>query len=677
MKKELLDLLETKLKMIDKYTNGKEILKNKVIEDILKLDKDILEIITSEPKLKEAFTINHNGMIIVDKVKLQSVISSENFLPNSYTKYKNKIGLFVGTTSISNNDDVVLNWAYKDCVLEGGQTKDTQSSDEVFFNEVIGADDIDTMTSPKVLTNFKKYNKEGASSYNGDINPTKDNLIIKGNNLLTLHSIKENYKNMVKLIYIDVPYNTKNDSFRYNDSFTHSTWLTFMKNRLDIAKEFLHEEGAICIQCDDTEHAYLKVLCDELFGRNNFINDIIVKAKSGAGASGGGEDKRFKKNIEYILIYAKNKELLTISFPAKEKLLMDIINEKRENKKSYEYTSILFDEGTISYKTTTKDGSNEDIIIYKHDNYSIKTISQVMEEELLSEEDVYKKYINKIFRATNAQTSIRTRVNKAINYNKELHSINYIPKSGKKKGISTVNHYLNGDLICWLKDTTKLSDDKIIKLEKLGTLWDDISWNGISAEGGVTLSNGKKPEKLIKRIIECFTSENDIVMDFFMGSGTTCAVAHKMNRHYVGIEQMDYIEELAITRLKNVIKGDQSGISKSVNWTGGGEFIYCELKQLNQKYIDLILKCEDENMLNSIYEMILNNAFVHYTVEVKEIDTSKELFTELNLNEKRAMLIQILDKNMLYVNYSDIQDITFNISDSDKIANNLFYQKGE
>ena len=162
---------------------------------------------------------------------------------------------------------MVLAWPYKDCVLEGGQTKEDQKRDEIFWNETLAPDEIDRLLAPKVFTNFKKYDKNGEHALSGKekIDFSKENLIIKGNNLLALHSLYKRFAGQVKLIYIDPPYNTGSDSFQYNDNFNHSTWLTFMKNRLEVAKDLLSTGGIIFIQIDIREQPYLKVLCDEIF----------------------------------------------------------------------------------------------------------------------------------------------------------------------------------------------------------------------------------------------------------------------------------------------------------------------------------------------------------------------------------------------------------------------------
>ncbi len=307
----LLDNLKNLLQKDERLVSEGELFKNKVIELALKLDKDLIKLLLSDEKMKEVFFIEVDKILIFDKDKFIKFVSNKQFLPDSYTAFKNKIGLIDGDGEfISQKKEVVLSWPYKDCVLEGGMTKEDQKRDEIFWNEILAPDEISRLLDPKVFTNAKRIDKDGEhnldgfkTNENGDI---KDNLIIKGNNLLALHSLKKRFAGKVKLIYIDPPYNTGNDSFKYNDAFNHSSWLTFMKNRLEVAKDLLRDDGVIFTQCDDNEQAYLKVLMDEVFGRENFVNHVSVKVKSSAGFK--TVNKGVMETSEYILIYAKNKK---------------------------------------------------------------------------------------------------------------------------------------------------------------------------------------------------------------------------------------------------------------------------------------------------------------------------------------------------------------------------------
>lgn len=222
-------------------------------------------------------------------------------MSKSHTSYTNKIGL--ATDFMLGRGEVVLNWPYKDCVLEGKQTKETAKGEETFYNSVTDAKKIDDLLQPKVLTNWQKHhiNAEDEIPETFDM---EDNLVIKGNNLIALHSLRPRYAGKVRLIYVDVPFNTSNDSFCYNDNFTHSTWLTFMKNRLEIAQDFLTNDGSIFIHADWHEVHYLKVLCDEILGRENFINEIIW-CYTGPGSP---KMNQLNRKHDTILWYAKDPE---------------------------------------------------------------------------------------------------------------------------------------------------------------------------------------------------------------------------------------------------------------------------------------------------------------------------------------------------------------------------------
>jgi len=524
--------------------------------------------------------------------------------------------------------------------------------------------------------NFKKVDGNGDQAIDSILG--NENLIIRGNNLLALQTIHLTHAGKVKLIYIDPPYNTDSDSFKYNDSFNHSTWLTFMKNRLSSAKDFLRPDGVIFVQCDDNEQAYLKVLMDEVFGFDNFLNTVSVNMKNTSGASGGGEDKKLKKNIEYMHVYTKDRfSFVKFNDVYEEENLFDVIDSMRNEGKSWKYTRVLRSVGDREFLKTITDGSGEDIKIYAHKNVIIKTIKELMKEDGIDEQSCYIKYYDSIFRDTNAQSSIRTRVMDATNGLGDFFSIEYTPRSGKSKGQLTTLYYKgnNCDLIAWLRDTCLKQGNKLIKLEKLGTYWDFVGeTKNLTKEGCVEFLSGKKPEKLLQRIIELCTDENDIVMDYHLGSGTTAAAAHKLNRRYIGIEQLDYGNNDSIVRLKNVINGDQSGLSKSVNWQGGGSFVYCELAKANQVFVEKIQKTETYEELLAIWNTLQVKAFLSYRVNPKVFNESMSNFAELSTEDQKRFLIDVLDKNLLYVPLSEIDDETYAISDADKQLNRQFFR---
>ncbi len=301
---KLNDILVNLLKTEKRYfTDEGEFLRNAVYEDAMKMDSALIKLLLSDDTCKARFFTNVDGVLVFDKVGFGWVINNRQFLPDSYTRYKNKIGLTDSNGNfISSSDEVVLAFPYKDCILEGGQSKEDQKREEIFYNETLAPEEVDRLLYPKVFTGAKRYTKDGVEE-NVTFNEN-DNLIIKGNNLLTIASLLKKYESKISCIYIDPPFNTGNDSFNYNDKFTRSTWLVFMKNRLILAKKLLAETGNIFIHIDINQSHYLKVLCDEVFGNDNFVEEIIWSYGS---PSGGRASTPKPVNIhDYILHYCKN-----------------------------------------------------------------------------------------------------------------------------------------------------------------------------------------------------------------------------------------------------------------------------------------------------------------------------------------------------------------------------------
>lgn len=565
------DLLLTNNKY--KAEDGK-LLKAVVYSDVMAMSDDLLTLLLSNEDVKETFFKDVQGTLVFDKQKFAWFMESKEFLPDSYTSYTNKIGLTHNGNFISQTNDVVLDFPYKDCVLEGGQDKDDQKRSEIFYNETIASDEISRMLAPKVFTNAKRYTAVGEKDLTGELDPNTiqvkeetgitfkddDNLIIKGNNLIALASLLKRYEGKVKCIYIDPPYNTKNDSFNYNDSFNHSTWLTFMKNRLELARKLLREDGTIFVQCDDNEQAYLKVLMDSIFGRNNFQAEIV-----------------------WVL------------------------------------------EGASGYKSLVNNyvRGHESILFYSKSNY--------------------------------------------FNFNKI-----YLPYSEKQiKRFSKLDD--SGRRYKPITKTRRLYLDEA-KGVPLTDVWTDIaSFQTIVNSPERTGFDTQKPEKLIERIIETLTTTHDLVLDFHLGSGTTAAVAHKMGRRYIGVEQMDYIQDITVERLKKVLEGEQGGISKAQNWHGGGSFVYCELKEDANTLITTIQNATEDIIESVKASIYADERIVPYLTKQELADADKD-FENLTLEEKKQALIKLVDKNKLYVNASDMDDESYHVSDDDKKFTKSFYK---
>ncbi len=434
----------------------------------------------------------------------------------------------------------------------------------------------ETTIEPRILV------EDPEKSY-GD--PRSENMLIHGDNLIALQALQQDYAGRIKCIYIDPPYNTGSAFEHYDDNLEHSIWLNLMRRRLKLLRELLSDDGTIWIHIDDEEQAYLKVVCDEVFGRGNFVNMISVNMKNIAGVSGGGEDKRLKKNCEYILIYARDYTLLPLfNGPYTYTEISELVQQYEEEGKSWKYTTVLLEPGEKEYIGSTVDGDGNEIKVFLRKNPLMMSVRQVAARDGITEKEVYQQYGISIFQTTNAQSSIRTRV---MEYRAEqgitedLISIEYIPKTGKNRGV-VYEQFYKGDkcrLFVWLRDTSEVIDGELYKKDLQGTYWDMNAWmKNLTKEGSVEFGNGKKPEQLIRQIFEMTTSPGDWVLDSFLGSGTTAAVATKMGRRWVGIELGDHAYTHCKVRLDRVIDGsDAGGITKPVDWHGGGGYHFYEL----------------------------------------------------------------------------------------------------
>jgi len=669
----LIDELKKLLKEDTRFIDGEgNLLKNRIVELALKLDKDLIKLLLKNERIKNHFFKDIDGVLIFDKEKFIKFVDNKEFLPDSYTVFKNKIGLANEEGKyLAKSKEVVLVWPYKDCVLEGGQKKADEKRKEIFHNVILAPDEIDRLLEPKVFTNFKRIDKGGEHELDGfrrDSETNKkrglpedtitDNLIIKGNNLLVLHSLLKEFRGKVKLIYIDPPYNTGNDEFQYNDNFKHSTWLTFMKNRLEVAKELLRDDGVIFVQCDDNEAAYLKVLMDEIFGREN--NEVTMYIQVRYSQKTLSEKNYYQKLIEQVHVYSKGNFV--------------------PNREQEEYTidKFVWEIIELSSGMKVKIG-NKDAIVFKPGEYTIRKGEpgiNKLKETWASGTVLKSNASGKFF---NDYIAPRTNIDgygvlyKVFGIGEDGLGYRYF--TGPKKKGATKGKFYSGLPLNRLKEIKEGKSYKFKVIENFYNFADNFG--NCRHEGGVELRGGKKPEILLKKIIEIATKPGDIVLDFFMGTGTTCAVAHKMGRQYIGIEQLDYEENSAVIRLKNVINGDQTGISKEVNWQGGGDFIYMELMKLNETFIEKIRDTKTTEKLLNIWEDMKHSGFLSYRVDPRLFDENIEEFKALDLDEQKKLLLEMLDYNDLYVNYSEIDDTIYNISEMDKKLNKEFYRGKE
>ncbi len=582
-----------------------------------------------------------------------------SFNKGSYTEYSNKIGLYSNSQEsfISQSPDVVLNFPYKDCVLEGGMTKEDAKRDERFLNVKVDKSDIDTLFDPKVLTDFKYIDSNGERPItasddveffdkNGEL---RQNLLIKGNNLVALHTLRERLAGKVKLIYIDPPYNTGNDGFKYNDSFNHSAWLTFMRNRLEIAKELLSNDGLIFVSIDDHEQAELKCLMNEVFA-NGFINEFVwinnLKGRQiqSSGAAG---------THEYILCYSENCGCIP-RFTASSQMLKNIMPSSykgfdaevmSDERGEYIITNELYNSNPI-FNEETRPNLVYDIFYRESDG---KIIVEDYDCKI-THEGFVKITPHANHDGAHKYHAYRWSKDKVI---AESYNLEFV-KSGDTFKIYTKRRDFDRTTV---KDviTDITTTDGNREADLLGY---DFTF--------------PKPEKLVGLLVEIASSPGDIVLDYHLGSGTTAAVAHKMGRRWIGIEQMDYIETIAKERLKKVIAGEQGGISKSVNWQGGGSFVYLELKKYNQEYVDQINAATNMTELEEVYKKMYQNAFLKFWFDKKTFERD-ERFRSMDLNTRKQALIGILDENQLYLNYADMDDAKYHVSDNERALTKRFY----
>jgi adenine-specific DNA-methyltransferase len=638
---KLIELLKTDSRFVD---DEGELIKAAVIDRAWKIDRELVKLLLSKPEIKGKFFDEIEGHWIFNINTFIEYISDKNFLANSYTRFRNKIGLNINGKFMRERGEVSLVWPYKDCVLEGGQTKEEEKRKEIFFNEILAQDEIDRLFDPKILTNWKRYSVDGehkVTEIKRDESGTlRENLIIKGNNLLALYTLIKQFRGKVKLIIIDPPYNTGNDSFGYNDNFNHSSWLTFMKNRLEVARELLSNDGSIWINIDDDEAHYLKVLCDEIFGRENFVRNVIWQKRTSPdmrAVIGDGHD--------HVIVFSKNKEIFKQS-----------VNKLTK---------------TETQRAAFKNPDNDPKGLWVSSDFTAQGYRP-----------------NQMYKITTPG-------------GKE-----YNPPEGRCwKNIESVYLELKKDGRMWFgQDGCGVPRRKTY----LNEVEDNAVWSWWpNNEVGHTQEAKKesielfgvadsfltpKPERLIQRIIQISSNEGDIILDFFAGSATTAAVAHKMNRQWITVEQMDYIDTVSIERLKKVIgkkskrvgkmfeelECDQGGISKEVNWQGGCDFIYCELMKYNEAYMDKIQAAKTTKELVALWKDIAENSFLNWYVNPEMPEEAVNDFIEIGksengLDKQKKLLAELLNKNQLYVNLSEIDDVDFNVRDEDKKLNQSFY----
>ncbi len=592
--------------------------KERLVTLILTADEKLLTFMLEHENANDYknafFKMIANSLVFNEKALLECLETKE--LENSFTRFKNKIGLYSQGRPIKSSELVVLNFPFKDNVLLGSAKDNSTKSNELFYHEILHKKEIDTLLKKKALCHFEMHGEGDLESALKDKNT---NYLIKGNNLIALHSLKKKFAKQVKCIYIDPPYNTGNDSFNYNDNFNHSSWLVFMKNRLEVAREFLSDDGVIFVQCDDNEQAYLKVLMDEIFGRDNFVNTIIWEKKY----SPQNDAKWFSDNHDFILLYAKDKGIWRPNLlPRTSEMNARYKNLDNDERGAWKPSDCLVKTymASYDYPITTPSG---------------KVVTPPKGRCWMTSKENFQKLVddNRIYFGRNGDN---------------------VPSL--KRFLSEVK-----------QGTTPLT---IWKYTEVGHN-QDATKQLLALFNNVKLFDTPKPEALISRILEISTQENDLVLDFFAGSGTTCTVAHKMKRRYIGIEQMDYIETITKERLKKVIEGEQGGISKKCDFKGGGSFVYAELKEVNLEIKKQITNAKSASECLKIFKT-LNERFLKRT-DGKTDEIDSEEFHNLDLNEQKRICCASFDSNEDYLNLGDIDEDAWGIDGITKKYNEIFY----
>lgn len=622
------DLSNLLVSKIDYLVDG-QLSKDKVAEKALALDPDLIKLLVENEAIKNHFFVKVGTILVFDKVKFQKFVLNKDFLPDNYTAFRNKVGMSVDDEYITESNDVVLVWPYKDCLLEGGQDKEDAKRTEIFWNLTLSPDQITRLLEPKVLNNFEKYDDKGKKVEVVEVT-NGDNILIKGNNLLSLHTLKNKYKNKIKLIYIDPPYNpdSNNNTFTYNNSFNRSTWLTFMKNRLDVAREFLTSDGCLIIAIDENEQAHLGVLLKEMFRDYEIHCITIVHNPRGTQAY------NFSYTHEYaFFVIPRGKK----SIGARPK-----------------------DEDEVNFRNFRRDGLESERSFAKNCFYPIL----IQDGEIIGFGDVCK----------DDEHPKKTLTKGKITYVYPIDSKNVERKWGYAR--QTVEE-ISDQLRCKATKSGEIEIEMGRTSGRYKTHWLDSRYDANAY--GTKLLNDLVPNaqflfpKSLWNVYDCLYAivgedPEAIVMDFFAGSGTTGHAVLEMNksdggkRKFILCEQMDYVESVTKQRIREVIKRN-----------GADSFVYAELANANQEFVHLISSAETLEELHKIWHEMQERAFLSYRAN-SVIDSLTELsFAGLDKKEFKTFLLEILDHNMLYVPYSEIDDQQFGLDEKTRNINKKMF----
>ena len=628
----LINLLKTNPDFVD---DTDELLRDRIKHFAWQFDHDLINLLLTDKEIESKFFEEVNGRWIFNNNTFVDYINDKNFLDNSYTRFRNRIGLNIDNKFLRERGEVVLVFPHKDCVLEGGQTREEEKRPgEIRFNELLAQDEINRMLDPKVLTNWKRYTVDGKEDLTNiqrdEDDIIRENLLIKGNNLIALHCLKQQYRGKVKLIYIDPPYNpdSPSNTFMYNNNFNHSSWLTFMKNRLEVAKELLTKDGVLIIAIDENEQAYLSVLLSELFREYEIHCITIVHNPRGV------QGTNFSYTHEYALfVIPQGKKVIgDRKIPPEEITWSSFRNwggeSRREDARNCFYPIIVEDGEVVGFGD----------VLDSNEHPPAQTVSQGRRDFVypIDRNMVERKWRYARQSADEVKHLLRA---KRTNTGYEI-------EIGKDFGMYRT---------VWINSRY---DANIYGTQIVKSLVPDCDFDF---------------PKSLWNVYDCLYSvvaddKDAVILDFFGGSGTTAHAVLELNkdggnRKFIICEQMHYVENVTRERIKAVIEQNNRG-----------DFIYCELMQYNQAFIDKILSAQSSEELLGIWREMSRESFLNWYVKPDRPAEAEAQFIAIdNVVKQKKTLMDLLDKNQLYVHLSEIGDEKFGVSELDKSINEDFY----
>lgn len=629
--RNLLDDLTALLARDERLVNEGKLLKNKVVELALALDPTLLRLLLGEERIARRFFRDVEGIKIFDKVEFQRFVSNKAFLPDSYTAFRNRIGLTAGDSYVADGREVTLAWPYKDCVLEGGQTREDSARAEVFWNETLAPDETDRLLAPKAVSAVRRVDPEAESE--PEAIAEADSLLIKGNNLLALATLRKRYAGKVDVIYIDPPYNpdSQSNTMCYNNRFSRSTWLTFMKNRLEAAKPLMKPDAALIVAIDSNEFCYLGVLLDTLFPEHEVHCITIVHNPRGVQ----GTNFSYTHEYAFFVIPRGRRSVGAAAIAEADVDWAPLRNwggeSERSTAKNCFYPVLVDDAGTIV------------------------GFGDVVPDHVHPAQTEYWNGINHVY-----PIDVKGVERKWRYARQSVEGVRDMLRARKIKG-------------GW-----DIELGKTFGMQR--TVWTDPRYD--ANKWGTQLVKSLVPDagfnfpKSLWNVFDCLKAvvgekKDALVLDFFGGSGTTAHAVMELNkadggrRRFILCEQMDYVETVTKPRIR-----------KAAETLGAPGFVYMELARANETFVEEVRDAADEAALGTVWARMRDTAFLSYRFEAREFDPGDPAFEALALDEKKHILIELLDKNMLYVPLSEMDDPEFGLSEEDRRLSAFFAAEG-